>query len=93
MRKFHRALLASTILMVTACGSSEKPQSIQAIPENAADMTVDTVESVQIAEGLSSKTILQGDGAVAEAGQTAVVHYTGWLYDPEAPDYRGAEIR
>jgi FKBP-type peptidyl-prolyl cis-trans isomerase FkpA len=92
MRKFHRALLASVMLIVAACGSSEKPQSIQAIPENPADMKVEAVESVQITEGLSSKTILQGDGAVAEVGQTAVVHYTGWLYDPEAADYRGQKF-
>lgn len=31
-----------------------------------------------------------GDGATAEAGMLAVVHYTGWLYDPEAADRRGA---
>ena len=53
---------------------------------------MDAIESVQIAEGLSSKTLLQGDGAVAEIGHTAVVHYTGWLYDPEAADNRGTKL-
>ncbi len=30
-----------------------------------------------------------GDGATAAAGQTVVVHYSGWLYDPAQPDNKG----
>ncbi len=30
-----------------------------------------------------------GDGATAVAGKTAVVHYTGWLYDVSAPQNKG----
>src|SRR5690606_29976012 len=33
-----------------------------------------------------------GDGATAEPGHIAVVHYTGWLYDPEADDRRGEKF-
>ena len=29
-----------------------------------------------------------GEGAAIAAGQTAVVHYTGWLYDASAPQGR-----
>jgi len=32
---------------------------------------------------------VQGEGAEAVAGKTIVVHYTGWLYEPEADDFRG----
>jgi FKBP-type peptidyl-prolyl cis-trans isomerase FkpA len=28
----------------------------------------------------------------AEAGQEVVVHYTGWLYDPEEPKNRGEKF-
>jgi FKBP-type peptidyl-prolyl cis-trans isomerase FkpA len=31
--------------------------------------------------GLKYEDLVEGDGATAEAGQTAVVHYTGWLTD------------
>jgi FKBP-type peptidyl-prolyl cis-trans isomerase FkpA len=31
--------------------------------------------------GLKYEDLVEGDGAVAAAGQTAVVHYTGWLTD------------
>ena len=33
-----------------------------------------------------------GDGATAEPGSVAVVHYTGWLYDAEAADRRGEKF-
>ena len=31
--------------------------------------------------GLKYEDLVAGDGAVAEAGQTVIVHYTGWLTD------------
>jgi len=31
----------------------------------------------------------QGKGPAIAAGQTAVVHYTGWLYSPTAADHKG----
>ena len=31
--------------------------------------------------GLKYEDLVEGDGAVAEAGQTVTVHYTGWLTD------------
>jgi FKBP-type peptidyl-prolyl cis-trans isomerase FkpA len=31
--------------------------------------------------GLKYEDLVEGDGATAEAGQTVVVHYTGWLTD------------
>jgi peptidylprolyl isomerase len=34
----------------------------------------------------------QGEGATAQAGQTVIVHYTGWLYDESAPDNKGAKF-
>jgi FKBP-type peptidyl-prolyl cis-trans isomerase FkpA len=33
-----------------------------------------------------------GEGAEAVKGKTAVVHYTGWLYDPYAPDKKGKKF-
>ncbi|MBA4381087.1 MAG: peptidylprolyl isomerase [Sideroxydans sp.] len=33
-----------------------------------------------------------GEGAVAQAGQTVIVHYTGWLYDESAPNNKGAKF-
>ncbi len=33
-----------------------------------------------------------GEGAEAQAGQTVIVHYTGWLYDEAAPDNKGVKF-
>ena len=33
-----------------------------------------------------------GEGAEAQAGQTVIVHYTGWLYDEAAPEHKGKKF-
>lgn len=33
-----------------------------------------------------------GSGAVAQNGKTVSAHYTGWLYDPKAPDFKGQKF-
>ena len=38
------------------------------------------------------KDIVIGDGAAIEPGQMAVMHYTGWLYEPTSPDFRGRKF-
>ena len=42
--------------------------------------------------GLQIKTLNEGTGAVAQIGDTAVVHYTGWLYDDAIADKRGTKF-
>ena len=50
---------------------------------------VDNVTAVEIAPGLSSRTLVTGCGDTAANGQIAVVHYTGWLFDETAEGNRG----
>jgi FKBP-type peptidyl-prolyl cis-trans isomerase len=33
-----------------------------------------------------------GEGAEAQAGQTVIVHYTGWLFDENAPEKKGKKF-
>jgi FKBP-type peptidyl-prolyl cis-trans isomerase len=33
-----------------------------------------------------------GEGKLAEKGKAVLVSYTGWLYDPKAPDQKGAQF-
>ena len=36
--------------------------------------------------------VKQGTGAEATSGKPVLVHYTGWLYDPAAPEGKGAKF-
>lgn len=93
MRKSFLIVFLTVTILLSACGGpAEEPQRIQAIPQNPADIDIAGIESVEIAPGLSMRILLQGDGAVAEVGQTAVVHYSGWLYDPEGDKFRGRKF-
>ena len=49
-------------------------------------------ETNEIMPGLTMKTINNGYGRAAVAGDLASVHYTGWLYDETAPDNRGEKF-
>jgi FKBP-type peptidyl-prolyl cis-trans isomerase len=41
---------------------------------------------------LQKTDVKQGSGPEAAAGKTAVVQYTGWLYDPAKPDNKGTKF-
>lgn len=49
-------------------------------------------DATQIVPGLTMRVLQPGSGETAEPGQVAVVHYTGWLYDPEAASNRGTRF-
>ena len=49
-------------------------------------------EYFEIAPGLTARILRKGYGRAAEAGDLAEVHYTGWLYDENAPDHRGTKF-
>jgi len=49
------------------------------------------MESSNMSE-LIKTDVKQGDGAVAVAGKSVSVHYTGWLYDAAAADHKGKKF-
>lgn len=46
----------------------------------------------EIVPGLTMRVLEEGGGTTVAAGDTAVVHYTGWLHDPSAADRHGAKF-
>lgn len=48
-------------------------------------------EQTEVTE-LNIKDTQTGEGAEAEAGMEVSVHYTGWLYDPDAADNKGTKF-
>lgn len=54
--------------------------------EGKDEMTNDDAATLKI------ETLKEGVGETVESGMTAVVHYTGWLHDPDAADGRGKKF-
>ncbi len=81
-----------SLFVLTACGQPDSDPVEQSAESAAVVENMETVAdagSMQITDGLSARILREGDGASAEAGQIAAVHYTGWLYDETAENNRG----
>lgn len=84
---FLATLIASGCAPDGAGGKSTEPA---AAAESASDAS--TAEVVEIVPGLTMRKLQNGYGRAAVAGDYASVHYTGWLYDENAPDRRGTKF-
>lgn len=78
------------MLAIAACGNSGTDEIATAGRESAAEPPA--IEVVEIVPGLGMRILREGTGATAEIGHTAVVHYTGWLYDQTAENNRGEKF-
>ena len=106
MKNIRFLLLSLISFVLFACGqggqnageqtSNETPEPAEAAPADAEtaepEMVAEDAEMTEIVPGLTMRVLREGSGDVAMAGQSATVHYTGWLYDPSAPDNRGAQF-
>ncbi|MDH4126646.1 MAG: FKBP-type peptidyl-prolyl cis-trans isomerase [Gammaproteobacteria bacterium] len=95
---FRNATMAMLIaILTTGCGQQTGDNAATAEPtadtasmtEDAAVSTNMQAESFEIMPGLTARILRAGNGEVAAAGDSVVVHYTGWLYDDGAADRRG----
>lgn len=41
---------------------------------------------------LGMEDLVTGEGAMALSGKNVTVHYTGWLFDPKAPETKGKKF-
>ncbi len=75
-----RCAICTALLLLAACNSGER----SAAPANPAEeKSLVSLETIELKEGA---------GAAVTSGQTAVVHYTGWLYADGAPDKKGRKF-
>ena len=51
-----------------------------------------TAPSVGLAVPFSTRDLVVGTGQEAMNGDLLSVHYTGWLYDPDAPENKGTQF-
>jgi len=92
MKRIPVTSMLFAAMALAACGQEEQvqPKPEPVVEEAACSPTpVVDAQSVEIVSGLTSRTLVTGCGDVAANGHTAVVHYTGWLFDSEAQDKRG----
>jgi FKBP-type peptidyl-prolyl cis-trans isomerase len=79
------ALLIAAGSLPSIAARMPDPQAAAApIQENKVNATVPTE--------LVITDVKKGTGPAIAAGQTAVVHYTGWLYSADAKDHKGKKF-
>ncbi|MES2346898.1 MAG: FKBP-type peptidyl-prolyl cis-trans isomerase [Pseudomonadota bacterium] len=71
------AIGLTLVLAVAGCDRAKAPQAAAAAADTVPMQKIDTQA---------------GTGKEAVAGATAVVNYTGWLYEPTAPAQHGAQF-
>jgi FKBP-type peptidyl-prolyl cis-trans isomerase FkpA len=90
MNKNNSLLLIVTgvaaTLLVAGCGDKGAPRT--RLSESAAPSAPATAPITE----LQKVDIVKGSGEGISSGQQAVVHYTGWLYEPGAPDNKGKQF-
>jgi FKBP-type peptidyl-prolyl cis-trans isomerase len=88
----------ATLSIVCACGKSEEGDADRAgvavTPgtDTAVAGSASSDVSTEIMPGLTMRILREGNGTTAQTGDIAIVHYTGWLYDDNAPDKRGTKF-
>jgi FKBP-type peptidyl-prolyl cis-trans isomerase FkpA len=82
-------------LALTAIAGSAGAQTAPAQPAPAATAAPAASLSAKIGANvtqLQKIDVKEGTGAEVVAGNPIIVHYTGWLYDPAAPDGHGKQF-
>jgi FKBP-type peptidyl-prolyl cis-trans isomerase len=94
-------LSLSAALVLVACSRDKPAETAAAAPGGASapssESTGAAAAASSPAEGTVSMSLQKielapGNGVEIKSGQTALVHYTGWLYDAAAPDNKGKKF-
>ena len=83
----NRLLGLAALALLAACGQGE--QATDNTTDEAQTKPNASAEPVELVPGLTYVTTKNGSGRMAVPGDLAEVHYTGWLFDPNAEDNRG----
>lgn len=79
-------------LSLSACQKKTDPAAAPAAETAAAPAAAAPTSPPAAAVAFQKTDTVTGSGKEAVAGATAVVNYTGWLYEPAAPSQHGAQF-
>jgi FKBP-type peptidyl-prolyl cis-trans isomerase FkpA len=82
MGQLQRHFLTAAI----ACAIAGALPGCSAKPNNVPAASTSGISALEVTD------LKNGEGAKVAAGQYAVVQYTGWLYEPSAPDHKGKKF-
>ncbi len=88
-------IVLPTLLALVACGAADDESGDETATASALSCdppAFEVGESVELAPGLTATLLKHGYGRRAEAGDIIDVHYTGWLFDPDAADNKGSKF-
>jgi FKBP-type peptidyl-prolyl cis-trans isomerase len=80
MKALPAVAMCAMVMLLAACGGKSEPAKPVATSAVAPPAELQKID------------IVKGTGEGVTQGQTAVVHYTGWLYEPTAPEQKGAKF-
>jgi len=88
---YSLAVLSAAGLVLAGCSGKEveRPTDTPAAATSAAAPAPTVQQEVTAPLALQIVDLKEGAGPAVAAGQTAVVHYTGWLFVADVPDNKG----
>lgn len=85
-------LVCLVAFVVGACGAKESDGSAAEPAAADTEASAEAGAAAMARAAVDEIELSEGSGEAVQAGQTAVVHYTGWLYDVGAPDNQGKKF-
>jgi FKBP-type peptidyl-prolyl cis-trans isomerase FkpA len=86
------ATMAMAALLIVACGRSDKPDDAAVPAPDTTPAPAATTSTGTETMPLQKTDLAPGNGTEIKSGQTALVHYTGWLYDAATPENKGKQF-
>jgi FKBP-type peptidyl-prolyl cis-trans isomerase FkpA len=91
-----RLFVIASIVLFAACSQNEKPAA-EAPAQPAASAPASEAAAAPADTGapampLQKTDLAPGSGVEIQKDQTALVHYTGWLYEVAAPENKGKQF-
>jgi FKBP-type peptidyl-prolyl cis-trans isomerase FkpA len=90
LMRFAPALIL--VLLTAACSADDSKTEAPAASTPPATETAAAPAPAAAPTELVITDITEGQGNAVQAGQIAVVHYTGWLFDPAAAETKGEKF-